>query len=91
MNIFELRELLNAVEDKRKKALADRVEELQKKAPLNAEFDGHICPLPNGVRTFADMHWRCSGCKQYWHIKLVDNKHTWTMFGRLPAPQETTP
>jgi len=48
-----------------------------------AAFDGHICDLPTGIKTYADMYWMCSICRQYWHIKVIANVHHWQMFGRV--------
>ena len=86
MNIFELRNFLCEVENRRKAKLVEQDE----RRLANAPFDGHICDLPKGIKTYPDMYWRCIACKQYWHIKIVHNRDTWTMFGRLPEPIQPT-
>jgi hypothetical protein len=84
MNIVELRNYLCAVENRRKAAIQDEEVRLHSSVP----FEGHICTLPTGIKTYADLYWMCSQCKQYWHIKIVSNKHCWTMFGKLPVTQQ---
>jgi len=80
MNIIELRDFLCAVENKRIQAIVED----ERAAHALPAFDGHICTLPTGVKTYADLYWRCGECKQYWHIKVVANKHRWTMFANVP-------
>lgn len=52
-----------------------------------AAFNGHICDLPTGVKTYQDMYWLCPICRQHWHIKVIANVHRWQMFGRA-VPSE---
>jgi hypothetical protein len=80
MNIVALRNFLCEVANKQSQAIIDDAKHFH----VLPAFDGHICTLPTGVKTFADMYWRCDLCKQYWHIKVISNKHTWTMFANVP-------
>lgn len=75
-------DIRNLLLEREKVRLAKIIVADEKRAAL-AAFDGHICDLPNGVKTYQDMYWLCPICRQYWHIKVIANVHRWQMFGRV--------